>query len=83
MNAIEVPAARYAWGQSVIALYDLANDGTYPKRGEDEVLVARGSLGERRVHQHGPVNQRNAFGISTAHVIRHDPSKELFASGPF
>jgi len=46
MTAIEPRAAAYAWGQRVIALDDLANDGSYPERPVDAVLAARGSVGE-------------------------------------
>jgi nitrogen fixation protein NifZ len=42
----EPRAAAYAWGQRVIALDDLVNDGSYPDRPVDAVLAARGSLGE-------------------------------------
>lgn len=46
MTAIEPRAAAYAWGQRVIALDDLVNDGSYPERPVDAVLAARGSVGE-------------------------------------
>ena len=46
MNAIEPRTAAYAWGQRVIALDDLFNDGSYPDRPEDAVLAARGDVGE-------------------------------------
>lgn len=36
----------YAWGQRVVALDDLVNDGSYPERAEDALLAARGSVGE-------------------------------------
>lgn len=38
--------AAYAWGQRVIALDDLINDGSYPQRPVDALLAARGSVGE-------------------------------------
>ena len=46
MNAIEPRTALYAWGQRVIALDDLINDGSHPEREPDALLAARGSLGE-------------------------------------
>ena len=42
----EPRTALYAWGQRVIALDDLVNDGSYPERAEDAVLAARGAVGE-------------------------------------
>ena len=46
MNAIEAREPAYAWGQRVIALDDLVNDGSHPERPVDAMLAARGSLGE-------------------------------------
>lgn len=51
MNTENLPGgeprmAVYAWGQRVIALDDLINDGSYPDRPEDDLLAARGSVGE-------------------------------------
>lgn len=45
-NFSEPRAALYAWGQRVIALEDLCNDGSYPERAADAVLAERGALGE-------------------------------------
>jgi nitrogen fixation protein NifZ len=45
-TAIEPRAASYAWGQRVIALDDLANDGSHPERAPDALLAPRGSVGE-------------------------------------
>jgi len=42
----EPRAPAYAWGQRVIALDDLVNDGSYPEREPDALLAARGSVGE-------------------------------------
>ena len=36
----------YAWGQRVIALDNLLNDGSYPDKQHDALLAARGSVGE-------------------------------------
>ncbi len=46
MNTIEPRAALYSWGQRVIALDDLHNDGSYPERPTDALLAARGAVGE-------------------------------------
>ncbi|KAF2992350.1 nitrogen fixation protein NifZ [Methylocystis sp. MJC1] len=39
-------SARYDWGQRVRATTDLVNDGSYPDRAQDELLVKNGDLGE-------------------------------------
>lgn len=46
MSAMDVRAPAYAWGQRVIAIDDLVNDGSHPGCGVDSVLAARGDLGE-------------------------------------
>jgi nitrogen fixation protein NifZ len=49
MNAalgMEIREPAYAWGQRVIALDDLINDGSHPEREADALLAARGSVGE-------------------------------------
>lgn len=46
MNPIEPRTALYSWGQRVIALDDLVNDGSYPDRPVDALLAARGMVGE-------------------------------------
>lgn len=46
LPGLEPREAAYAWGQRVIALDDLHNDGSYPDRPEDALLAARGSVGE-------------------------------------
>lgn len=46
MSPIEPRAALYSWGQRVIALDDLVNDGSYPERPADALLAARGTVGE-------------------------------------
>ena len=43
---IEPRAPLYAWGQRVIALDDLLNDGSYPERDADALLAERGAVGE-------------------------------------
>lgn len=37
---------KYQWGQRVCAACDLVNDGTYPERRADELLVNAGAIGE-------------------------------------
>jgi nitrogen fixation protein NifZ len=46
MTTIEIREPAYAWGQRVIALDDLINDGSFPDRPLDALLAARGSVGE-------------------------------------
>jgi nitrogen fixation protein NifZ len=46
MTATELREPIFAWGQRVIALDDLINDGSYPERALDALLAARGSVGE-------------------------------------
>jgi len=46
MNGIEPREPVYAWGQRVIALDDLVNDGSHPERQPDALLAARGTVGE-------------------------------------
>jgi nitrogen fixation protein NifZ len=37
---------KYDWGMRVRATTDLLNDGSYPDRAEDELLVKSGDVGE-------------------------------------
>ena len=46
LPGIEPRAAAYVWGQRVIALDDLLNDGSYPERPVAALLAARGAVGE-------------------------------------
>lgn len=46
LPGMEPRAPAYAWGQRVIALDDLINDGSHPEREADALLAARGSVGE-------------------------------------
>ncbi len=43
---IETREPSYQWGQLVLALVDMLNDGTYPDMPDDAVLVAQGAEGE-------------------------------------
>jgi len=38
--------ARFQWGQRVVALTDLVNDGSFPNFPEDALIVPTGGLGE-------------------------------------
>lgn len=37
---------KFDWGQRVRATTDLVNDGSYPDRADDELLVKSGDMGE-------------------------------------
>lgn len=43
---IEPRTPKYDWGQRVVAEVDLLNDGSYPERGAEALLVEKGTLGE-------------------------------------
>ena len=46
MTGMEIREPAYAWGQRVIAIDDLVNDGSHPEREPDALLAARGDVGE-------------------------------------
>jgi len=46
LPGIEPREPAYAWGQRVVALDDLLNDGSHPERPPEALLAARGSVGE-------------------------------------
>lgn len=55
---IEPREPQYQWGQQVVALVDLVNDGTHPNHAPEAVLVEAGSEGEIvQVGQHVEANQ--------------------------
>jgi nitrogen fixation protein NifZ len=55
---IEHREPAYQWGQLVLALVDMLNDGTYPDMPDDAVLVPQGSEGEIvQVGHHEEANQ--------------------------
>jgi len=54
LAGIEPRTPAYAWGQHVVALDDLVNDGSYPDRPVDALLAARGSVGEIVKIGHAP-----------------------------
>ena len=43
---IEPREAKYQWGQRMVATADLFNDGTYPEREPQALLVSTGTPGE-------------------------------------
>ena len=43
---IDMRPAKFEWGQRVVALTALVNDGSYPDQPEQAVLVAEGTPGE-------------------------------------
>ncbi len=43
---IEARAPKYRWGQKVLALVDLYNDGSYPECEAETLLVQQGIAGE-------------------------------------
>lgn len=43
---IEPREPKYQWGQRVTAAIDLYNDGSYPDRPDDALLVNAGAVGE-------------------------------------
>lgn len=54
----EAREASYQWGQRVVALQDLGNDGSYPELAADAVLVEQGTEGEIvQVGHHAESNQ--------------------------
>lgn len=44
--SMDLRTPRYQWGQPVVALTDLVNDGSYPDCAPDELLAANGTAGE-------------------------------------
>ncbi|MDD2915359.1 MAG: nitrogen fixation protein NifZ [Gallionella sp.] len=43
---LDIQQPKYQWGQSVVALIDLVNDGSYPEMDADALLAANGTHGE-------------------------------------
>jgi nitrogen fixation protein NifZ len=43
---MDISEAKYKWGQPVVTLLDLLNDGSHPQAEPDELLVAAGTQGE-------------------------------------
>jgi nitrogen fixation protein NifZ len=65
---IETREPQYQWGQQVVALVDLVNDGTHPDHPADAVLAEIGSEGEivqvgRHVEGNQPVYMVDFDGL--------------------
>lgn len=43
---LDIREPKFQWGQQVVTLVDLVNDGSYPDTEENALLVAQGSTGE-------------------------------------
>lgn len=43
---IEPRMQKYQWGQAVLAAEDIFNDGSYPEKEADSMLVSQGARGE-------------------------------------
>jgi nitrogen fixation protein NifZ len=43
---LDIREPKFQWGQQVVALIDLVNDGSYPDAAQDALLVASGTQGE-------------------------------------
>lgn len=43
---LDIREPKYQWGQPVVAMIDLINDGSHPKVETDALLVACGTQGE-------------------------------------
>ncbi len=43
---LDIKEPKFQWGQAVVAVADLVNDGSYPDVETDALLVAGGSKGE-------------------------------------
>lgn len=53
----DIREAKYQWGQPVLAMVDLVNDGSHPDAAPDALLVAAGAKGEIvQVGQHVDAN---------------------------
>jgi nitrogen fixation protein NifZ len=60
----------YQWGQRVVALGDMLNDGSYPDRPENDVLVEAGSEGEIvQIGRHEEANQPVYMVDFNGHVV--------------
>lgn len=43
---LDLREPKYQWGQRVVAVADLVNDGSYPEAAPEEILIAGGTEGE-------------------------------------
>jgi len=69
LPGLEPRAPAYAWGQRVIALDDLVNDGSYPERASDALLAARGTVGEVVNIGHAPELNEPVYLVQFADCV--------------
>lgn len=69
LSGIEIREPVYAWGQRVIALDDLINDGSYPDRPDDALLAGRGSVGEVVKIGHAPELNEPVYLVQFADCV--------------
>ena len=72
----------YAWGQRVIALDDLLNDGSHPERETDALLAARGSVGEVVKIGHAPDLNEPVYLVQFADCVVGCMEIELVPAPP-
>jgi nitrogen fixation protein NifZ len=46
MNMMDIREPKYQWGQPVVAIIDLVNDGSYPDVELEGLLIPEGTRGE-------------------------------------
>ena len=51
--------AKYQWGNQVVAVSDIINDGSYPNKAEGELIVSKGEIG--RVRQIGQDEEQTTY----------------------
>ena len=69
LPGLEPRAPAYAWGQRVIALDDLVNDGSYPERASDALLAPRGTVGEVVNIGHAPELNEPVYLVQFADCV--------------
>ena len=69
LPGMEVREPAYAWGQRVIALDDLHNDGSHPEHALDALLAARGSVGEIVNIGHAQEINEPVYLVQFAHAV--------------
>lgn len=69
LPGLEPRAPAYVWGQWVIALDDLVNDGSYPERPVDAVLAQRGAVGEVVNIGHAPELNEPVYLVQFANNV--------------
>jgi len=69
MTGMDLREPAYAWGQHVVALDDLINDGSHPEYPIDALLAARGSVGEVVNIGHAPELNEPVYLVQFAHAV--------------